>query len=86
MEEENDMNIIDMVQVNTKSCNCSLVLHLLIAGAEEGQGTITVIWACFTIVVVVLSYSDTSWLCREKWKETENITRQTNCVEQNEKK
>jgi hypothetical protein len=43
MEEENDMNIIDIVQVNTKSCNCSLVLHLLIAGAEEGQGTITVI-------------------------------------------
>jgi hypothetical protein len=43
MEEEIDMNIIDMVQVNTKSCNCSLVLHLLIAGAEEGQGTITVI-------------------------------------------
>jgi hypothetical protein len=43
MEEENDMNIIDMVRVNTKSCNCSLVLHLLIAGAEEGQGTITVI-------------------------------------------
>ena len=43
MEEEIDMNIIDMVQVNTKSCNCSLVLHLLIAGAEEGQGTIIVI-------------------------------------------
>jgi hypothetical protein len=42
MEEEIDMNIIDMVQVNTKSCNCSLVLHLLIAGAEEGQETITV--------------------------------------------
>ena len=39
MEEE--MNVIDMVQVNTKSCNCSLVLHLLIADAEEGQGTIT---------------------------------------------
>ena len=43
MEEENDMNIIDKVQVNTKSCNCSLVLHLLIDGAEEGQETITVI-------------------------------------------
>jgi hypothetical protein len=43
MEEENYMNIIDKVQVNTKSRNCSLVLHLVIAGAEEGQETITVI-------------------------------------------
>jgi hypothetical protein len=41
MEEEIDMNIIDMVQVNTKSCKCKLVLHLLIAGAEERQETIT---------------------------------------------
>jgi hypothetical protein len=43
MEKELDINIIDMVQVNIKSCNCSLVLHLLIAGAEERQGTITAI-------------------------------------------
>jgi hypothetical protein len=41
VEEEIDMNIIDKVQVNTQSYNCSLVLHLLIAGAEERQGTIT---------------------------------------------
>jgi hypothetical protein len=60
------MNIIDMVQVNIKFCNCSLVLHLLIAGAEEGQETITEIWTSFTIVVVALSYSDTSQLCRAK--------------------
>jgi hypothetical protein len=43
MKEEIDINIIEVAQVNSKSCNCSLVLHLLIAGAEEGQGTITVI-------------------------------------------
>ena len=49
------------------------------------KGQLSVVWTWFTIVVVALSYSDISQLCREKWKETMNMEK-TNYVEQNEKK
>ena len=52
---------------------------------RKDKGQLSVVWTWFTIVVVALSYSDISQLCRAKWKETMNMAK-TNYVEQNEKK
>ena len=54
-----------------------MVLHPLIDGAEERQETVTERWNLFTIVVVVLNYSDTRQLWKMKRNETRNITKQT---------